>query len=284
MNPKSIGTFLSETTRQFAAHGLSYSRRQAEDLLCDLLGCSRQELYQRAESSLNEKERILGEEWVQRRLQGEPLPYLSGKVEFYGCLLEINRHVLIPRQETEVLVDKIVQDLKKEKLSHQVLWDLCSGSGCIGIALKKALPALSVYLSDLSSEAVQLAQRNAERNKVAVTCLRGDLLEPFRGKKAHYVVCNPPYISEEEYLHLDREVKEYEPRQALVGGREGVEFYKRLARELPAHLCPHGKVWLEIGYQQGEAVQKIFNGGNWKRNRLEKDWAGHSRFFFLENE
>ncbi len=260
--------------------------RQAEDLLCDLLGCSRQELLQRTEFPLSERERVLAEEWVQRRLRGEPLAYLSGQVSFYGCLLKITPHVLIPRQETEILVDKIVQELKGEQLAHKILWDLCSGSGCMGIALKKALPPLSVYLSDLSSEAVALAKHNAERNQVSVACLQGDLFEPFPGKKAHYIVCNPPYISEEEYLSLDPEVKNYEPASALIGGVDGLAFYRRLAQELPSHLYPHGKVWLEIGYQQGEAVQKIFSEGTgkWKSKRLENDWAGHSRFFFLENE
>lgn len=280
---KLVTKVLSEIVKTFSSHHMLDSKRQAEDLLCDLLNCSRLDLYNE-KRFLNEKELLTSQLWVQRRLEGEPLAYLSGKVHFYGCSLEINPHVLIPRPETEILVDKIVQSLKKEDLQGKILWDICCGSGCIGIALKKTFPALSVFLSDYSLEAIDLAARNAVANEVDVICLQGDLLIPFRGHKVHYVVCNPPYISEDEYLLLDKEVKNYEPRMALVGGKTGLEIYERLARELPVYLHPHAKVWLEIGYQQGEAMQRIFQNSSWKKQQLENDWAGHHRFFFLENE
>jgi release factor glutamine methyltransferase len=281
---KRVHEVLSEIIRIFNAHHLLDPKRQAEELLCDLLNCTFSELFRDQKRLLSENECLTAENWIQRRLQGEPLAYLSGKVEFYGCTLEINPSVLIPRPETEILVDKVAQDLKKENLKGTILWDICCGSGCMGIALKKTFPALTVYLSDCSAEALALATRNAAANGVDVVCLKGDLLAPFLGKKAHVVVCNPPYISEEEYASLDQEVKEYEPRLALVAGRSGLEIYERLARELPAYLYPHAKVWLEIGYQQGKAMHRLFQGPPWKNQRMENDWAGHNRFFFLENE
>ncbi len=155
---------------------------------------------------------------------------------------------------------------------------------CIGIALKKRFPLLSVYLSDCSEQAVFLAEHNARTNGVEVTCLKGDLLSPFYGKKANYFICNPPYISENEYVVLEEEVKAYEPRLALTPGKTGLEIYERLSKDLPNYLYPQAKVWLEIGYQQGGAVQKIFQDFFWKRQRVENDWAGHHRFFFLEIE
>lgn len=275
---------LQHITKAFQEGGISDPKRQAEDLLCDLLNCSRVQLYSDQKCCLTDLEWEEAQLWVQRRLKGEPLAYLTGKVPFYDCLIEVNSSVLIPRPETEILVDKIVSSLKGKDLKGRVLWDLCCGSGCIGIALKKAFPELSVYLSDYSQGAIDLAKRNARVNEVDVICLRGDLFEPFKDKKTHYFVCNPPYISESEYLTLGIEVKEFEPRLALVAGPTGLEFYEKLARELPHHFYPSGQGWLEIGYQQGEAVESLFQAPFWKRRKVENDWAGHNRFFFLEIE
>lgn len=275
---------LSAMAKTFSDHGLSNAKRQAEDLLCELLQCPRAQLYTLLQRSLSMQEAHIAEDWMQRRLEGEPLAYIVGKVQFYHCWISVNRYVLIPRPETEILVDKIVSSLKALDLRGKVLWDLCCGSGCIGIALKKALPALTVYLADCSESVIALAQQNAEMNQVDVICLKGDLFAPFWGKKTHYFVCNPPYISESEYIILDKEVKEYEPHLALVAGKTGLEFYERLAQELPEYLYPQGRAWLEIGYQQGEAVQRLFHNFPWKKSWVENDWAGHNRFFFLENE
>ena len=219
-----------------------------------------------------------------RRAQGEPLQYIEGLVEFYGCTITVTQDVLIPRPETEILVDKIYSTLKNEDLQNKELWDLCCGSGCVGIALKKALPDLRVVLSDFSEEAVAIARKNALYNEVGIELLKGDLLVPFKGRKCDFLVCNPPYLSESEYRDLDREVKDYEPRQALVAGKEGTEFYQRIAKEIHDFLNPQAKVWLEIGYLQGPIMHRLFAEGAWRAAWVEKDWAGHSRFFFLENE
>lgn len=275
---------LTEIAEAFQAGGLSNPRRQAEDLLCDLLGCSRSQLLLDQDLSITEEKKLQAHQWTQRRLLSEPLAYITGHAEFYGCSLEINPAVLIPRPETEILVDKVAAYLRNEDLQGKILWDLCCGSGCIGIALKKMFPALEVSLSDCSPEALALAGRNAAANRVDVACLCGDLLTPFMGKKAHFVVSNPPYVSENEYLNLDSEVRDFEPRIALVAGDDGLDIYRRLARELPGHLYPRGLVALEIGYSQGEAVKEIFRHPPWKNQRVENDWAGHDRFFFLENE
>lgn len=281
---KLIQKALQEVATAFQCAGMGNAKRQAEELLCEILNCFRTQLYSNEKRTLTQEEWQTVQLWVQRRLKGEPLAYLVGKVQFYDCLIEVNPTVLIPRQETEVLVDKVVTHLKGEDVRGKILWDLCCGSGCIGIALKKALPALTVYLSDYSKQAIDLASHNAAVNKVEVISFQGDLFAPFQGKKTHYFVCNPPYISEDEYAILDREVREYEPRLALVAGITGLEFYGRLARELPHYLHPGGQGWLEIGYQQGLSVLHLFQGPPWKKGVIENDWAGHNRFFFLEIE
>ena len=263
-------------------HKIEAPRLQAEELLAHLLGCKRLDLYMRHDRPLVEKELADLREMLKRRGRGEPLGYIFGRCEFLGCTLELSSAVLIPRQETEIMMAKIVEELGETK--KLIAWDLCTGSGCLGIALKKHLPSLHVTLSDISSDALALAQKNAIKNNVEVSCVQGDLLAPFRGQKTDLLLCNPPYVREEEFAGLEREVREFEPKQALVSGPSGLEFYTRLARQLPPHLHPGAKIFFEIGAGQGEALFQLFSAPCWKNKHLEKDWAGHDRFFFLEFE
>lgn len=279
---KSLQEVLTLSSQYLEERGIHHPRRQAELLLCDALGLSRMQLYLEFERPLTEPELTLCRERLIRRAKGEPIQYIHGAVEFYGTKLKVNPAVLIPRQETEILVDKIVQALRNLPVQDRILWDLCCGSGCLGIALKKYFPGLQVTLSDISIDALNLAQLNAANNQVEVECLQGDLLKPFKDRKAHFVVCNPPYLSKDEYQQLDREVKEYEPSKALVAGLKGTEYYESLAVELPRYLHPGARVWLEIGYLQGESVRALFaSDQRWTEIKLEKDWAGHDRFICL---
>jgi release factor glutamine methyltransferase len=259
-------------------------RRQAEELLGDALGIKRLQLYMEFDRPLTNLELDRCRAALMRRGQGEPLQYIHGEVEFHHCRFKVNRSVLIPRQETEILVDKVIQVLKNQELEGRVLWDLCSGSGCIGISLKKQFPQLQVFLSDLSAEALQVAKANAVLNDCEVTLVQGDLLKPFKDQRANFILCNPPYVSENEWNKLDIEVRNYEPKQALVGGVTGLEYYELLAKALPEHLYPQGKVWMEMGTGQGDSIKNLFNSPIWIKKELEKDWAGHDRFFSLEIE
>lgn len=258
------------------------ARRQAEDLLCDALGVSRLQLYLDFERPLDDRELTLCRERLLRCGKKEPLAYIHGQTEFYGAIIRVTPAVLIPRQETEILVDLIARQLEGLDLKGKVLLDLCCGSGCIGIALKKKLPDLHVVLSDCSFEALEVAKDNAQKNLVEVEMLQGDLLEPFSHRKADFIVCNPPYISEGEYPELDDSVRLFEPKLALVAGESGLEYYERLAKELPLHLNASAKVWFEIGYRQGHAVNALFSGDIWKEQKVQSDWSGHDRFFFLQ--
>lgn len=263
---------------------IQHPRRQAEELLGEALGVGRMGLYLQFDRPLTDAELTMCRDWLKRRGQGEPLQHISGQVEFLDCVIKVSQDVLIPRQETEILVDKIVNELKSRDLTDQVLFDICCGSGCIGIAIKKQLPQLKVILSDISSSAVQLTKNNAQENQVEVEVLEGDLFTPFKGLKADYIVCNPPYIAESELAGLDLEVRSYEPKNALVSGETGLEFYERLAGELSLFLKSGGKAWFEIGTRQGNAVKSLFLGEKWKSPLIEFDWAGHERFFSLEIE
>ncbi|MEI8125452.1 MAG: peptide chain release factor N(5)-glutamine methyltransferase [Parachlamydiaceae bacterium] len=275
---------LKLSTEFLKQKGIENSRRQAEDLLGDALGVGRMGLYLEHDRPLTESELNKCREWLKRRGNGEPLQYIAGKVEFFGCSLIVTPEVLIPRQETEILIDKIVQKLSTIDLEGKILWDVCCGSGCIGIALKKKFPKLHVALSDISAEALAVAKKNGIDNDVEVDYFCGDLLVPFAGRRADFIVSNPPYIAEREYATLDIEVRNYEPKGALISGPTGLEFYKRLAEELPCHLTPKGRAWFEIGTGQGEAIKRLFSSPCWVNCGFELDWSGRERFFSLEIE
>lgn len=281
---RTVLELLNLSTDYLRKRRIEHARRQAEELLGEALQTGRLGLYLQYDRPVTQSEVDLCREWLKRRGEGEPLSYIAGKTEFYTCSLELTPDVLIPRQETEILVDKIVKELSGQPLAGKKLWDVCCGSGCIGIAIKKTLPELTISMSDIWPPAAELARKNAQANEIEVEVLVGDLLDPFIGQKADYIVCNPPYIAESELSELEIEVRDYEPKRALIGGKTGLEFYERLAQVLPGYLNPQGKVWLEIGKGQGEAIKGLFLAPYWHSHKIENDWAGHQRFFSLEIE
>ncbi|MEM1282057.1 MAG: peptide chain release factor N(5)-glutamine methyltransferase [Chlamydiota bacterium] len=281
---KTILDIISLSTEYLENHHVEQPRRESEQLVADVLGVKRIDLYMQFDRPLDEDELQNCREVLRRRAAREPTQYIQGSVEFYDCKIAVSTDVLIPRQETEILVDKIVKSLEGEELQDKMFWDVCCGSGCIGIAIKKRFPQLRVVLSDNSPFAVEVAQKNAKENEVDVEVLLGDLMQPFVGEKAHYLVSNPPYISEVEYEKLIPEVRKYEPREALISGSSGLEFYERFAEQLPSYLHSHAKVWFEIGAEQGDGIKKLFEREGYRQISVEKDWSDHDRFFFLEIE
>lgn len=264
--------------------GIKNGRREALDLISFSLGIRPLDLYVQFDRPLNEVELERCRSLLRRRIKGEPIQYIRGQVDFFDCSFKVCSDVLIPRQETEILVDRIASTIVKEELEGKLLIDLCCGSGCIGISLKKRFPSLRVVLSDLSPQALVVARENALLNDVEVEFCEGDFLKPLEGRPAHYFVCNPPYVSEDEFTHLEVEVREYEPKMALVAENNGLAFYYALAKAVPTILQPGGKMWLEMGCQQGKAVSEAFEGCLVKQMEILQDWSGHDRFFFLENE
>ena len=217
---KTVGEILRATATFLEEKKVDRPKRLAEELLAFALGIKRIDLYMQFERPVVESELAQMRLWIKRVVSGEPLEYILGEVEFYGCRIKVDRRVLIPRPETEILVDSIVKRIG----SPRSVWDVCAGSGYIGIALKKKFPEIAVTLSDLSSDALALAAENAALNGVDVEILQGDLLEPFMDRKTDIIVVNPPYVSENEYFSLDPSVRDFEPKMALVGGRKGPNF------------------------------------------------------------
>jgi release factor glutamine methyltransferase len=279
---KTIGEILKLTQKHLEEHGISNARRSAEDLLCHHLKKTRLDLYMNFEMPIEEKELIGIRQSLKRRAKGEPLEYILGEVKFFNLDITITPAVIIPRQETEIFLSKIVDKIKKTDVQGKVVWDVCCGSGCLGLGLKKSFADLEVVLSDISEEALNVAKINGQKNGLEVQFLQGDLLEPFVGKKADFIVCNPPYIGQKEYDALDPEVRSFEPKGALLAGPEGTEFYERFQSDLPRFLNPEGQVFFEIGYNQGTQIKNIFSAPCWRNVVVEKDWSGHDRFVFLQ--
>ncbi|MBU6383830.1 MAG: peptide chain release factor N(5)-glutamine methyltransferase [Verrucomicrobia bacterium] len=263
---KTIGEIVT-LSGQFLAK-LPRGKRIAEEIIADVLGMTRMDLYLQFDRPLVESELTHIRAKLKRCAKNEPVEYILGAVDFFGCRIQVDPRVLIPRPETEILVEKIAKQAKTG-----VLWDVCCGSGCIGISLKKANPHLQVVLSDIDKGALAVAAQNAALNGVEVTFVHGDLLEPFQGQKADWIVCNPPYVTEEEYQRLDPSVKDFEPKIALVGG---ISVYERLAH-VADFLNPMGAFFFEIGCDQKTALQTLF-----PKATIECDWAGHPRFLFAQ--
>lgn len=281
---KTIREVLQHCADYLDQKGVERARREAEDLLSDALTMNRVALYMDHDRPLTEAELAICRERLVRRGRGEPLAYIHGEVPFHDCQIKVNPHVLIPRQETEILVDLVVRELLATGPESGVLWDVCCGSGCIGVAIKRALPKWTVVAADISAAALEVARGNAERNGVKIDFRQGDLLQPFASERAQIVVANPPYIAQADYARLGFDVLHYEPQLALLGGATGVEYYQRLAFELPARLERGGRVWFEIGDGQGAALRTMFSEAPWKKAEIKRDWAGKERFFSLEIE
>lgn len=277
---KTVIELLQLSTQFLREKGIAAARRCAEELLAHCLQLSRMQLYLDYDRPLEEDELQRFRCCIKRCATGEPLNYILGEIAFCGCPLQLTSAALIPRQETELLCEQIIQELQKDSaLAGKTLWDIATGSGCLGLALKKRFMALEVVLADICPKALALAGANAQRNQLSVTMRQGDLLEPFASEKAHFVVCNPPYISAEEWPQLERSVRDFEPYQALVSGPSGLECYQRLAALLPSYLHDGAKIWFEIGHQQGQAMLALFSAEIWQQCHLTADLAGHQRFF-----
>lgn len=263
----------------FSLNTASYLLRKQE-LLCK---ADREKV----EAAGIEQTEILGKlhsffENFEKRRRRIPLAQILGRQSFYGLDFYVNEDVLIPRADTECLVDLVLEDyadLAKQAGSSSLnILDLCTGSGCIGISVAKHLPYQELLLVDLSEKALAVAKKNAEKHLGEnVTLLQSDLLTGVQGKKFSLLLSNPPYIVSRVIPGLEREVSEYEPKMALDGGEDGLNFYRRIAKEAKAVLLPGARLYLEIGYDQGESVKDIFQKEGYEAVEVFPDLSGNPR-------
>ncbi len=279
---KTLGEIYQLSVAYLEQKHISRSKFLVQEMLCYSLNLDKLSLFMSFEKPLQSDELDLIRGRLSLLASGKPIEQIMGFVDFYGCRFKIDENVLIPRPETEILLDILQNDLSET--DGLDVWDVCTGSGCIGISFKKKNPLSRVVLSDVCPKALSIAKENAVKNCVDVDFLLGDLLAPFEGMKADLILCNPPYISEEQYGGLEDCVRLNEPKKALVSGVSGLECYQALSIEVKSFLKPGGKVYFEIGFSQGQALLNIFTDPCWKQKKVIKDWAGLDRFFFLEIE
>lgn len=254
-----VRNLLTWTAKHFAAKGIESAATDARLLLAHVFGCRPIEVLARYDDEPTDGERKRFRELIQRRVEGCPVAYLVGSKDFYLLSFDVTPAVLIPRPDTETLVQAAIEFLKGKP--NPAVLDLGTGSGCVAVSVAHGVKAARVTAVDVSPDAAEVAQKNAARHKLAdrVAVLVGDLFAPLPADATFdLIVSNPPYIPRSEIDTLDRGVKEYEPRLALDGGPDGLAFYRRIAAEAGRRLNPGGAVMVEVGWTQEPAVRGIF--------------------------
>lgn len=256
-------------------------RLEAEILLAHAAGLKRIALYTDHESILAEEKLIRFKELIQRRSQHEPIAYITGTQPFLSLEFYVDRSVLIPRPETEQLIEVAIDSIKRPSspIPHFLIADIGTGCGAIAVSLAKFLPNAEVIGIDSSLQAIKIAERNADRHKVSNKCrfIRGNMLQPLK-EKVNLIISNPPYIPTDEIATLEADVKDWEPREALDGGKDGLDCIRKIIEEAPDHLVPKGLLFIEIGGDQGEKVRQITESpGKYEGIKIIKDLYGKER-------
>jgi release factor glutamine methyltransferase len=278
-----IQKLLNWVTEYLATKGIESPRFSAELLLSEVLSLKRIELYTQFDKQVPRQQLDKLHELVKRAVLHEPVAYLTGKTEFYSLELEITSDCLIPRPETELLVQRAIEFLRTRS-GIQYICDLCTGSGCIAVAIAKNFPEARVTATDISAAALEVAARNVEKHRLTehVRLLCGDLFEPVIQQldvgQFDLIVCNPPYVSTAEYEKLDKNVKDYEPESALLAGEDGLDVYRRIIEKVDNFLKPGAALMLEIGYAQGPAIKDLLEQiAAFAEIKIEKDFHDNDR-------
>ncbi|MFA5389572.1 MAG: peptide chain release factor N(5)-glutamine methyltransferase [Candidatus Omnitrophota bacterium] len=260
------------------------SRVEAEMLLEYLFGCAKADLYIR-DLKVDRTIEGLYDSLISRRLGGEPVQYITGHAEFRGMDFIVTKDTLIPRPETEILVDEIYNCKGRFQAAPRIL-DLCTGSGNIAVSLARLVPDAEIAATDISGAALKVAERNAERHNVKdrISFYKGDIFNALmfaKNPKFDIIVCNPPYIREAEIPSLQKEVQR-EPCAALNGGKDGLDFYRIIAKESRKYLKGSGAILVEIGFGQARAVEDIFSQYNiFGIYKIIKDFSGIERVMWI---
>jgi len=278
-----IQKLLNWTTEYLKNKGVDSPRLSAELLISHVLCLKRIELYTQFNKQVPQHQLDQLHDLVKRAGLSESVAYLTGKTEFYSLELEITSDCLIPRPETELLVQRAIEFLRTRS-GIQHVCDLCTGSGCIAVAIAKNYPNAHVIATDISDAALDVAFRNVEKHQLNehVQLLCGDLFDPviqqLDVKQFDLIVCNPPYVSTSEYETLDKNVKDYEPASALLAGEDGLDVYMRIINKVDEFLKPGAALMLEIGYSQGNAVRELLEQTDiFTDIKIEKDFHNNDR-------
>ncbi len=265
-------------------NGTSEANLAADMLLAHVLACEPSFLIAHPDQVLTGTQRETFEKLVERRTRHEPVPYLIGHRPFFDLRLHVDQRVLIPRPETELLVEHAIDIARRRAVARIV--DVGTGSGAIAIALARQLPRPEIFATDISAAALDVARANAQRAGVAdrIQFLHGDLLAPLP-QPVDLIVANLPYVSEAEYAVLPRDIRDYEPREALVSGEQGLDAIRALLNAAPRYLTTRGVILLEIGYTQAKAVTQLAHQAlPHAQTACLQDYAHQDRFITIDQD
>ncbi len=272
-----IKQLLEWTSEYFRKAELEEPLLCAQLLLAKVLKCNKVDLYLRFNQQIGKGERDEFRKLVKRAYQKEPIAYILGEKEFFSLPIKVNNSVLIPRPETELLVQWVVRKARESYMESSTIdiLDIGTGSGCISIALAKNLPVESrIIANDISSEAIKVARENCVMHNVEdkIILTQSDLFENMeKGEKFDFIVSNPPYVTERDYNSLPEHIKQYEPKQALLAGIDGLDVINKLIEQSQFYLKPKGWLVFEIGYNQKEAVETMMKEKQYENVDFEKD-------------
>ncbi|MBU1427477.1 peptide chain release factor N(5)-glutamine methyltransferase [bacterium] len=283
---QTVGQALKNIRKIFKNKGIINSEREAEILLSYSLEMSRSEIYLNSDRVLKDIEKTQLEKKIQKRIEKIPLQYITKHQEFMGMDFLVEKGVLIPRPETEILVEEVIKKLKNYKCSNNLeVADLGTGTGIIAVSIAKFIEDINIYATDISKISLQTALKNAQKHacKDKIIFLQGDLFEPFIGRieknSLDGIISNPPYIDSYDFKLLPPEIKDNEPKIALFGGIDGLDYYRKIIRKSPQYLKKNGFIALEVGLNQSKIVKElIIRENNFYQNiEIIKDYLGIER-------
>lgn len=269
-----IAELLTKGSKVLQSSGVENTRMEAQMILTKITGKSKEWFMIHFEETVSWEDCKKFQDLIEKRAKGEPLQYLLGETYFMGLPFFVNENVLIPRADTEILVESVIQRIGREK--KVMLLDMCTGSGCIAVSLKKYLKNAEVFAADISEKALETAKRNALENQVEVKFIHSDCFEKIPEIKFDIIVSNPPYLTESEMGALQKEVT-YEPALALDGGKDGLDFYRKLSCEAKKYLAENGILAFEIGYRQATEVSVLLKEYGYQEIEVLKDYSGNQR-------
>lgn len=279
--PSQVAEVLWRATERLSRAGVENARLDAEWLLMAALGWDKEAVYRNFRCQLEDEEQSAFDRFVARRCTGEPAAYITGEREFWSLGMNVNRDVLIPRPETEHLVDTVLIFLTAWTQPIRIL-ELGTGSGAVAISLAHEMPDIEVWATDLSVKALRVAQANARQHGLAerIQFLAGDLFEALGPRPGSFtaIMSNPPYIPSGALASLPQGIRDWEPPSALDGGVDGMDFYRRIISAAPGYLCPQGLLALEVGSHMAGDVGELFRLGNgFNPATVVHDLAGYER-------
>ena len=284
MQTWTIQNLLNWTTEYLTGKGIESPRLSAELLLSHTVGLTRIELYTQFDKPVPPDQLEKLRDLVKRAGQNEPIAYLVGRAEFYSLQINVTPDCMVPRPETELLVERAVEFLRDRRTGTQYVCDLCTGSGCIAVAIAENFSDARIIATDICDAALAVAAGNVKKHQLSdrINLLCGDLFDPVISgldvNEFDLILSNPPYVSTAEYEKLDKNVKDYEPKKALFAGADGLDVYSRIIEKAGNFLKPDGALMLEIGYAQGQAVKELLEQTEeFSEIKIEKDFHNNDR-------